>query len=383
MIQWPRIMNFGLAFLMASISSTGSASQTERSRLILESADLLRLAAGVRGSGGHVIRRMDSVRGLVVSLPSVAIEHMKHQFTDLKVSEDIELKLVEPMTKGSSSGPIVQPAQSIPWGIAAIKSREANAINQGAGVKVCVIDTGVDLTHPDLMANIVGGRNYISSRGAVNPAQFNDDNGHGTHVAGIIAALDNGIGTVGVAPQAKIFAVKALNKRGSGFLSDIADGIAECVRVGSHVINMSLGATTDPTKESPLKTAVSQAHQAGVVVVVAAGNEGQNIANTVPAGYPTTIAVAAVDRNLNYPSWSNFGLAGDDFTAPGVSIYSTWKSNGYTTISGTSMAAPHVAGVVALKISAGAASLIARDLGKATLIQGAGLIDALGTVNSH
>ncbi|HEX4923913.1 MAG TPA: S8 family serine peptidase, partial [Bdellovibrionales bacterium] len=225
------------------------------------------------------------------------------------------------------------------------------------------------------------GRNYIVNKGVVDPSAWNDDNGHGSHVAGTIAAADNAIGAVGVAPDARLWAVKVLNRRGTGYLSDIADGIAECVRAGSDVINMSLGATADPAQDSPMKNAIDAAVAAGVKVVVAAGNEGQNINQTVPAGYSNVIAVSAIDSADQFPSWSNYGLSLKDYAAPGVSIYSTWKSGGYNTISGTSMASPHVAGVVALQLASGRPALGYVDIMAAVSRQGRGRIDALLTVS--
>ena len=146
---------------------------------------------------------------------------------------------------------------------------------------------------------------------------------------------------------------------------------------------MSLGATQSPSLDSPLRQAVENAVAAGVVVVAAAGNEGESIDMKVPAGYSGVIAVAASDAQDQFPSWSNFGLNSDDVTAPGVSIYSTWKGSSYSTISGTSMASPHVAGVVALKISSQSLGLKTIDLGRSLSVQGAGLIDALATVQNQ
>jgi subtilisin len=365
-------MRFGFS-ITAFVTLFALTATAQNSRYILESKDVGLLSKKIQANGGLVHRKMEAVSGVVANLPEAALKKLRVEIPDLSVTEDIEIHIV---AKPGPSVPPTPPPQSIPWGISAIGAIQAHLFTRGLGVTVCVVDTGVDKTHPDLAANIVGGRNFVVMKGYLDSSKYTDDNGHGTHVAGTIAALDNNIGVVGVAPLAKIYAVKVLNSRGSGNLSDVADGVKACVTAGAQVINMSLGANSDPTLNSPFKTAVNNAIAAGVSVVVAAGNEGQDIGNTIPAGYPATIAVAAVDSNMNYPYWSNFGLDYDDFTAPGVSIYSTWKDGGYNTISGTSMASPHVAGVVALKLSAGRSTLEATDLGRSVFVQGAGLIKA-------
>jgi subtilisin len=352
-------------------------------RYILESANLDQLKDAAAKHNVGLLRKMEVIPAFVSDLSASQLKNLKAEVSDLSATEDIELRNSPVHSNSVHASATIQPSQSTPWGLNAIKAPQAWSFSRGAGVKVCIVDTGIDKTHPDLQANIVGGRNYVVMKGRVDASSWNDDNGHGSHVAGTVAALDNGIGSKGVAPLAKLYAVKVLNQRGSGYLSDVADGVSECVRAGAQVINMSLGATSDPNLSSPLKTAVLNAITAGVVVVVAAGNEGEDIKTKVPAGYPQTIAVAAVDQNMNYPYWSNFGLDTDDFTAPGVGIYSTWKSGGYNTISGTSMASPHVAGIVALRISSGSLGLKANTLGKSISTEGAGLINALETVQNQ
>ena len=373
-------MKFNLVIASWLVLTVASTSHAQAKRWILESSDLATVEKGLQTHGGEKVRHLEHSKGLVANLSDAALKGLKKDHPGLVAIEDIEFSII---ARANGAPAPVHPPQQIPWGLTRINARLANAVTKGSGVKVCVIDTGVDKTHADLQANVVGGRNYVVAKGRIDPAGYNDDNGHGSHVAGIIAALDNSIGTVGVAPEAKLYAVKALNSRGSGYLSDIADGVAQCVSVGSHVINMSLGATQDPNLASPLRTAVENAIAAGVVVVVAAGNEGENINMKIPAGYPSTIAVAATDSLDQFPSWSNFGLNNGDFSAPGVSIYSTWKSGGYNTISGTSMASPHMAGVVALKISSQSLGYKTFDLGRSLSVQGDGLIDALATVQNQ
>jgi subtilisin family serine protease len=252
-----------------------------------------------------------------------------------------------------------------------VQAPEAWQYSRGAGIKVCVVDTGIQKDHPDLAANIAGGRNFVRMGGSVDKTKWNDDNGHGTHVSGTIAAIDNSIGVVGVAPLAKIYAVKVLDRNGSGYLSDVAAGIRECVIAGAHVISMSLGSSGD---SSVLHDAVIYAKNAGKVIVAAAGNESGPV--LYPAKYSEVWAISAVDKNLKFASFSNFGPE-VDFAAPGVTVYSTVKGSGYAYFSGTSMATPHVAGIVALALSAQTNHVVSQTInGLSTDQQGYGFANA-------
>lgn len=339
-----------------------------------------------------MVREAGFANALIAHVPEQALQGLRHRFGDISITLDAKFSIHAP---GGNRGkppkdeeptdpvdPPAEPGQETPYGISLIKADQAHALNQGQDIVVCVIDSGTDMDHPDLVDNLVGGKNYVVKKGRINSSDYDDDNGHGTHVAGTIAAVDNNIGVIGVAPRAKIFTVKALDRRGSGYLSDITDGIYDCINAGAAVINMSLGGAGDPQQDSPLKTAIQAAVAQGLYVVVAAGNEGTDQASRIPAGYNETISVAAVDAGLNFPSWTNYGLSAKDITAPGVAVKSTWKNGDYNTISGTSMASPHVAGVVALMVEAQANGLLADDLGKATSQQGAGLVNALNTVQT-
>lgn len=367
---------FQLILVLILFISTSAEAQSKR--YILKGADLNDVASTITKEGGIVSHRMHSLRAIVAHVSEQSLRGLIHKNPNLQAIEDIELSINARPSKEAATAP----SQKVPWGINMIHAQEANLYNRGAGVKVCVVDTGVDKTHSDLATNIAGGKNFVWAKGKLNSTAYGDDNGHGTHVSGTIAALDNGIGVIGVAPAAKIYAVKVLNSRGNGYLSDITDGIYECIAQGTQVINMSLGGQGDPNANSPFRDAVTAARNAGIIVVVAAGNEGQDISNTVPAGFSNVIAVSAVDSSLHFPSWSNFGLNGNDFAAPGVSITSTWKRNTYNTISGTSMASPHVAGVAALLVSSGSLGFMADDIGAPISQQGAGLVNALATVQN-
>jgi subtilisin len=232
-------------------------------------------------------------------------------------------------------------AQTLPWGVDRIDAEKVWPLGNNANpVKVGVIDTGISTSHPDLLVNIKGGVNTISSW-----RSYSDDNGHGSHVAGTIASLSNTQGVIGVAPQADLYSIKVLDSRGSGYYSDIIEGIQWAINNKMQVINMSLGGSANYT---PLHDAVKAARNAGIVVVAAAGNSGGTV--SYPAAYAEVIAVSAIQQNNNIASFSSRGSQ-IDLAAPGVSIYSTYKGKNYATLSGTSMAAPHVAGAAALLLN--------------------------------
>jgi subtilisin len=255
-------------------------------------------------------------------------------------------------------------AQTLPTGINRIDGElSATASGNGSGavnVDIAVIDTGIDTTHPDL--NVVGGVNCSNGK------SYADGNGHGTHVAGTAAAKDDGVGVVGVAPGARLWAVRVLDNRGSGSFSAIICGIDwVTAHAGTiDVANMSLGGTGTDTgcHDGAMHEALCASVGAGVTYAVAAGNESDNAANHVPAAYDEPITVSALadfdgqpgglgaatcraDQDDTFADFSNYG-ADVDIIAPGVCILSTWTGGSYNTISGTSMATPHVTGAAGL-----------------------------------
>lgn len=228
--------------------------------------------------------------------------------------------------------------QSTPSGVTQISAN--NAVARGAGVKVCVVDTGINLSHPDLKENI------FDSFSTTTKSSAEDDNGHGTHVAGTIAAIDNTIGVVGVAPKAMIIAAKALNSSGSGYGSDLADAIDGCRTRKAQVINASWGTSSS---DKSIAAAVNRALAENIFFIAASGNDGK-MKVLFPANIPGVVAVSAVDANENLADFSNYG-AEIAHAAPGVDVTSTYLRGAYKVLSGTSMAAPHVSGVAALLLS--------------------------------
>lgn len=232
------------------------------------------------------------------------------------------------------------------WGVFAIGADYAWTVTTGTGVTVAVVDSGSG-PHPDLTANLLVGKTYF---GLTESPDGNDvdSQGHGTHVAGIIAAaVNNGIGGSGIAPNAKILPIHVLDANGQGDARDVANGVRFAADSGAKVINLSLGGATESTT---LTQAITYATEKGALVIAAAGNGGPTSAPKWPAALDLTIAVTAVDSANRAAS---FNQRGDyiDLAAPGVSIVSTANGD-YSTISGTSMAAGFVAGAAALLFAA-------------------------------
>lgn len=363
-----------------------------------------------RGRGVRLASYRSAIRGFAGQFSDSAIEEIRHDPRIAFVSEDRIVSLTAERSDRSeharvedaaareyrrwnpkpSPSPTPAPTppantQVLPSGINRINAE--NKTNTGEGQVVAIIDTGVDVNHADLKANMYGGKNCTS----MNTSAYGDENGHGTHVAGTIAALNNTIGVVGIAPRAKIASIRVLDRFGNGSWSSVICGLDAVAANGPArggvitVANMSLGGSGSNdnncglTNNDALHMAVCRVRDAGVTLIVAAGNSGKDTASFVPAAYNDAVITvsALVDTDGvhggagvgtsygaddTFASFSNFGTA-VDIGAPGVNIYSTRLGGGYTTMSGTSMAAPHVAGAAALYLAnnPGAAWTVVRD----------------------
>ena len=286
--------------------------------------------------------------------------------------------------------------ETVPWGIARIRAPEAYSGGAtGAGATIAVLDTGLDLSHPDLAARCVGGHDYVNGDDVPD-----DENGHGTHVSGIAAASDNRRGIVGAAPAVGVYAVKFLDALGFATTSDEIQAVQWASEHGANVITMSFGASRSSWAE---KRALRQAYNRGALLVAAGGNDGDS-RNTYPAAYPFVIAAGATDGADQRASFSNTNKS-IELAAPGVGIYSAMPTYdvlltllgynySYDYLSGTSMATPHIAGAAALVFAAYPGwtnsqvrqrlAETARDLGPAgrDTSYGYGLVDAAAAVGA-
>ena len=293
--------------------------------------------------GGGNIKHVyeNSIRGFATNMSAtvaaqIASRNQKIAYCeqDQEVTADQDAMTFRELGKPTAGTP-TQPAQRTPWGITRVGGGGSASSN-----KAWVIDTGIDLDHPDLIVDQILSKNFVSRE-----TSPNDLNGHGSHVAGTIAAVKNTIGVVGVVPGTTVVAVRVLNRRGSGSNSDVIAGVDYVAKTGSvgDVANMSLGGGVSAALDSAVIAASKN-----VKFALAAGNESDNANNHSPgrsngANIYTVSAFADGDK---WASFSNYGNPPIDYAEPGVSILSTYKDGGYATLSGTSMATPHLAGLL-------------------------------------
>lgn len=315
------VLSFLLAFTMifSSVGASSNGKGVEKHDYLIGFHEKVNKRV-VENTGGEVLHEYQYMPVLHVKLPEKAAEALKKNPNIAYVEKDEE----------------VTATQTVPWGINHINAPTVHSWgNTGNGVRVAILDTGI-ATHEDL--RISGGVSFISSE-----SSYQDFNGHGTHVAGTVAAQNNSYGVLGVAPSVNLYAVKVLDRNGSGSLSAIAQGIEWSITNKMDIVNMSLGGSTGSTA---LRQAADNAYNRGILLIAAAGNTGtQGI--SFPARYSSVMAVGAVDSNNRRASFSTYGSE-LEIMAPGVNVLSTYTSNRYVSQNGTSMASPHVAGVAAL-----------------------------------
>ena len=397
-------MKKSMTILAGLILATAIGAQASQKIVSFDPAYKGAIDKSVESVGGKITRKFQLIDSLVATFPDdlkdSAIYSLKG-VTD--VAEDSYIRWIEAAPSSMNSVPLpsvegaldmirtgegwaapvfaevrpeVDPAEKeIPWGVKRVNAAGAWAFTSGKGVKVAVVDTGIDFRHPDLAPNYKGGWNAI-----VSTATPLDDQGHGTHVSGTIAAVKDLKGVVGVAPSVDLYGVKVLDKNGSGQYSWVVAGIEWAVMNGMDVINMSLGGGSGT---EALRQIMIKSKEMGVAVVCAAGNDSGPV--NYPAKYPEAIAVSASDSSDKIAYFSSRGPE-IVVIAPGVNVYSTRKGGGYTTMSGTSMACPHTAGLAALAVGAGvhgsdavraALKAAATPLpGLTPVQQGAGLVNA-------
>lgn len=337
-------------------------------------------AAIVAEAGAKVVDRVAALDVEVLEFPALSAK------SDPKAAESVvralkmnpNVEYVEPNYIYHTADWVPNdPAIPLQWAWEVIEAYKAWEVTRGdPDTVIAIIDTGVQRNHPDLNGKIVAGYDFVDR-----DTSPDDGNGHGTHVAGTAAAeTNNGTGGAGMCPECSIMPVRVLNNSGTGTLADVANGIIWAADNGAHVINLSLGGAMG---SATLQNAVNYAWNRGVFLACAAGNENTS-APSYPAYYSRCFAVGATTQNDTKAPFSNYGQW-VEVGAPGVNIYSTWIGSSYNTISGTSMATPHVAGLAGLLASMNLTNqeIWDRIVATADPIPGTGTYWAAGRINAY
>lgn len=291
--------------------------------------------------------------------PAEPVKEVLGESQELSTSPESTAIPTPKAIKGKGGAVRYLPADQTPWGIEITYDDSTIASTSGgAGINVAILDTGIATSHPDLKQRLVQCKDFTNFRSPVIDGKCEDKNGHGTHVAGIIAAdagADN-LGIYGVAPEAQIFAYKVCGISGSCYADDIAVALRTAADQGANIVNMSFGSNSS---SGLIKSAVEYVASKGVLMVAAAGNDGPFPESIdYPAAYSEVVAVGAINRSLVVTDWSSRGINSKtkpyvveekdiEFASPGEYIESTWNNGGYAILSGTSMASPFVAGLAA------------------------------------
>ena len=297
----------------------------------------------ILSNSDNIKHKYNAIPAVAVDVSNTELEQLKNNTNIAHIYDDVVVSLVDGT---QTSDWYFNEHESITWYISRIEadkvwgpgndSNVAPGDNAGAGVKIAILDTGIDVDHPDLEENIAGALSFVYGESP------DDLYGHGTHVAGIVAAVDNEIGIIGVAPHAEIYGLNVLSSSGEGQLSDILQGLDWCIDNDIDIISMSFG-NKEPLP--PMDKMLDVAYNRGIVLVAAAGNNGVTV--EYPAAYDSVIAVAATNATDVRSCYSSRGPE-VELSAPGDYIFSTYKGGVYAMFAGTSMAAPQVSGTAAL-----------------------------------
>lgn len=366
------VLSVGGGAALASPPADRGAAQAKIVVFGDSSQDSAEQRSAIAQAGGVPQKPLAIINAWSANLPPAAQDRLLARADVLRIDDDVDVYALH-HRDGHGGGPPDggddppddsedppeepdDPTEITPWGVSRINADVVWNDSSGDDVKVAILDTGIQMDHPDLVGSVQGGVTCVSGRSPFSVPSCdpggNDDNGHGTHVAGTVAAVDNEIGVIGVAHNSDLYSVKVLDRQGRGKLSDIIAGIEWSVDQEMQIINMSLGTSSDVQS---FEDAVDAAYSSGVLIVAAAGNSGDD-GVSYPAAYGSVIAVAAscgeaesqyCDGSDDIASFSSTGPE-VELTAPGVEVESTWIEGGYHNGSGTSMASPHVAGVAAL-----------------------------------
>jgi subtilisin family serine protease len=336
-----------IALAGASLAAPAAAQKIENSYICVFQPGLVsqgnvkaesnRAAQAAGGQVKHEYR--NTIRGFALNASARGVANMQAKNPRIAYCEqDQVMSIVAPPPGKGPGGGSSDPAETTPWGVTRVGGG-----TQAAAGRALVIDSGVDLDHPDLNVDASLSVNFTRDKNA------DDGNGHGTHVAGTIAAIaGNGIGVVGVAPGTTVIGIKVLDRRGSGSTSGVIAGVDYAAQIAGNgdVANMSLGGGFSQA----LNDAVIAAASTGLKFTLAAGNESTSATTKSPASAngPNIYTISSFAQGDTWSSFSNYGNPPVDYAEPGSAIPSTYKDGGYATLSGTSMAAPHAAGILLL-----------------------------------
>ena len=344
------MMLSAVAALAMGAAGTASARPIDGQYICVFKADRVSRAnvraEAERASGGGLRHVYEvALKGFALNISSQGVAELRRRNPNIAYCEqdqEVTIGQTGPLdfrTQARPGGGGTAPGETVPWGVSRVKGGVGDF--KTSTRRAFVIDSGIDLDHPDLRVDVGLSRNFVPR-----DTSPDDLNGHGTHVAGTIGAIDNNVGVVGVAPGARLVAVRVLDRRGSGAYSDVIKGVDYVATTGQSgdVANMSLGG---PVSDA-LDTAVSNAASKGIYFTLAAGNSSTDANTSSPAraNGNNIFTVSSFAQGDRWSSFSNYGNPPVDHAEPGSSIPSTYKDGGYATLSGTSMAAPHLAGIL-------------------------------------